>query len=854
MSRKRNLWRRLIDVRGVAGLQRVTLAAALLALIAMAVGILLSHRQTERWDAPALVALLLLGCGWARMFARRGSSPALDGVEALVVLALGVAVGADNAMPVILAGLTFRSLYGSRRKVLFVAAAYAAAHLVAAAVSQGRFPDYPLVAAATSVPLLLMVPAAAWELARGLRAIRAATRREKALAAVAASYVTLHSLDALAKSTEQAIRDVFGQRLGAVEVVPDVEAMGTARNRFGSDAAEFPIAGGGGVRVLPWEPLSRAERRWLETLAAQLAVAVSAFRARADAATHRVRQLVDRTGGVALLIDADLVIRSAAVGASELIGAAPGALEGRSLPDLVHPLDRERTREALAANVAAEAIAPERITVRVRSDAGLRWVELSVADLSADEAVGAFVVQTRDVTARVTLEEDVRLRDDQDALTGLPNRQRFERELAGELRAGNHGCAVVAIDIEDFRIVNETLGLAVGDQVIAEVGRRLALACGPCDLVARLAGDAFVVLLREVDNGERGRERAQQLLRALTDPLEAGPGSLRVSASAGLARPIGELRSPESLLAAAGTALESARQAAPGTCGVFAPALHGERLERARLQAELAVAIGAGELELDFQPVVDALTGRWRGAEALVRWRHPVLGRLGPNRFVPLAEQSELIVGVGHWVLVEACRQIAAWRAAGVVDDDFRVGVNVSGVQLRRPDLIGHVRDALASTGVPPHVLVIEVTETATIDADTIPRLDELRELGVRIAIDDFGTGHSSLAYLKDLPADIVKLPRPFVRDSGTCPRSAAIVAGLVALAQPLGLVVLAEGVETRAQREAAIAAGCELIQGYLYAAPLRPSELAGMMRSTAAMAMHGADGRGHGVGDALQR
>jgi EAL domain-containing protein (putative c-di-GMP-specific phosphodiesterase class I) len=250
--------------------------------------------------------------------------------------------------------------------------------------------------------------------------------------------------------------------------------------------------------------------------------------------------------------------------------------------------------------------------------------------------------------------------------------------------------------------------------------------------------------------------------------------------------------------------------------------LHADRLERATLQSELATAVAAGQLELHYQPVTDAATGAWVGAEALVRWQHPELGRLSPARFIPLAEESDLIVAIGEWVLQAATRQLAAWRAAHLVSETFTVAVNVSGTQLTRDDLLEHVERALAESGVPAPNLVLEVTETAVIDPGAVlPRLVRLKQTGVRLAIDDFGTGHSSLSYLKHLPADIVKLPRPFVRDAGHCPKSAAIVEGLVRLAAPLGMTVLAEGVETPEQQACVTRAGCVHIQGFLHAPPL---------------------------------
>jgi diguanylate cyclase (GGDEF)-like protein/PAS domain S-box-containing protein len=844
------MWRRLTGVRGLAGLRRALLAAALLSLVAMAAAILLPSGESQRWTGAALAALAVLALRWALLFATDRPSWPADAIEAVAIALLSTAIGADNAMPVLLTGLTFRSQYATRSRVLAGGMLYAAAHLIAAGLAHQRFPDYSFVAAVTSVPLLLLVPAAAAELARGLMALEAGAARERALAAAAASYLGATSLKALSGRTAETVQQTIGKRLAALEIVLEPARVDRVRKHFGAGAVELPIAGLGALFALPWEPLPASDRRWLATLTDQFALAAVAQQLRVAAATERIRSLVERTGGVALLVEPDLTIRYATPGTDELFDRQPDELRGRRLVELIHRADLERGREALGACIDGDECAPDRISLRLRGDGEARWAELSVADLRDDDTVGGIVVQMRDITARVALEEDVRRRDDHDPLTGLPNRERFERLVADELRAGNDRLAVVLVDLDQFRVVNETLGHATGDRVLAEVGRRLAYAVAGSGTVARLAGDDFAIVLPGFEGGPAGRDRIERILRALDAPLDAA-GTLRLSATAGVVRVDGHHRSPKALLAAAGAALDAAHADGPGSWTLFAPKHHTERIERAMLQAELADGIAAGQLELDYQPVVDAHTGTWRSAEALVRWQHPELGRLGPDRFIALAEQSDLIVALGESVLGEACRQLARWRADGVVGPDFSVAVNVSGVQAGRDDLIDHVQNALAASGLPAAALTLEITETAMVDVEGVaPRLARLRALGVRVAIDDFGTGHSSLAYLKDLPADVVKLPRNFIRDADGSRRGTAIVRGLVGLAKPLGLRVLAEGVETRAQRDCVIAAGCELIQGYLYAAPMRPDHFACLATSAAeASAQRGVGGE-HEVRD----
>ncbi len=825
------MWRRLTGVRGLAGLRRALFAAALLALAASAVGILFSAARAERWGGWGAVALALLALRWWRLYATQRPSTALDICEAGAVALLGVALGADNAMPVVLAGLTFRAQYGTRRRVLGGAALYACAHVVATVLELQRFPDLSLAGALALVPFLLVVPTSAAELARGIVAIEAGARRERALARAVASFLVATGPEALAARTQDAIEQALGTRLSGWAVVLDAARVPAARERLAAGGAA--VYERGAVLAAHREPLRSAEGRWIDTLADQLALAVAAHATRAARASERIGALVERTGGVVLVVEPDLTVVWATPGTAALLGKEPAELAGSSVLELLHRADRERGSEALAGAVGGDPHAPERVTLRLRGDGGAtRWVELSVADLREDEAVGAFAVQLRDISARVALEQDVRRRDDHDALTGLPNRERFERLVAEELRAGNERLAVALVDLDAFSAINESLGHATGDEVLAEVARRLAYAAAGRGTVARLASDSFAILLLDVESGRSGCEAVEQVVRALDRPLSAGPGTLRMTASAGLARVGRELSTPHALLAGAGVALEAAQQDGDSSCGFFTPELHADRLARAVLQAELAAGIRGGQLELDYQPLVDT-TGRWRSAEALVRWRHPELGRLSPDRFIGLAEQSELIVALGEWVLEEACGQLAAWRSAGLVPDGFSVAVNVSGVQLNREDLIEHVRAALRASGLPPTSLTLEVTETAMMQVEAVlPRLQALRALGVSIAIDDFGTGHSSLAYLKDLPADVVKLPRAFVRDAHRAGPGAAIIAALVGLARPLGLRVVAEGVETPEQRACVAEAGCDLIQGYLFSPPMRPDQFAALAPS----------------------
>ncbi len=829
----RFLSRWLSGLRAEAGLRRGLFVAALSGLVATCIFFLLDPGIPAAHRSLGLMGALVLVARWTLLLRMGRRSPVLDALEVAAVVAVGVAVVPDRMSGVLYAGLAFRSAYGSRSLAVRGAFVYAGACALSAYLIDGQDYDYSVAGALLQTPALLMVALLVNELVRGVGALHAAARRERVLQRVAVSYLQAADRQRLADHSAQALEELLGAELAGFTVTLDSPSGAPAvALRLPLVAPGEPIVldiatatgSAGTLSVLPAGVLRRADRRSLAALAGQLSLAVAALEAQAlrqaRAASARILSLVEDTGGVALIVDRELVIAWSTPGALELLGEPPDALVGRSVLECLHRGDRERAGVALAAVVAEEAQGPDRFTVRLRGSA--RWVELSVSDFLADDAVGALVVQLRDVSARVALEQDVRRRDDVDALTGLPNREHFEDLVTEALRVAPAGVAVALLDLDGLREVNETYGYAVGDEVLIEVARRFGHSAAGSGPVARMAADEFSLLLREMPDGDTALDVVNRMLRVLEHPLETSAATLRVRASAGVALAVAHASDASGLIATADAAMQDAQEAGGGRSCLYAPELHAERLERVTLKAELAAAIDAGELELDYQPVIDGRNGQWRSAEALVRWRHPRLGRLGPGRFIPLAEESELIIALGEWVMHEACATLAGWRREGIVPGDFGVAVNVSAVQFVRPDLLDMVSSALIGSGLPAECLTIEVTETAVADLGTArPSLQGLKAIGVRVALDDFGTGHSSLAYLKELPADVIKVPRPFVRDLGRPGSGGAIVEGIVGLAHSLGIVPLAEGVETAEQRDGVLAAGCHLIQGFFYSRPL---------------------------------
>jgi diguanylate cyclase (GGDEF)-like protein len=419
-----------------------------------------------------------------------------------------------------------------------------------------------------------------------------------------------------------------------------------------------------------------------------------------------------------------------------------------------------------------------------------------------------------------------------DGLTGLPNRALFLDRLARARDRSDRQrspLSVLFLDLDDFKVVNDSLGHLVGDRLLSVVADRVVTALRGRDTVARLGGDEFAVLLEESDELDAAAA-ADRVLMALEEPFDLIGHTVHVSASIGLVTTTGSAVLPEELLRDADVAMYRAKADGKRRYVVFEAGMRHRLQARTELERELRVAVDEGHFRVHYQPVVDAVTGRVSSTEALVRWQHPRRGTVAPAEFVPLAEDTGIITAIGAWVLHEACRQTAAWRAEGLTD--LEVSVNLSPRQLAEPDLVGTVRSALEASGLPACALVLEITESLFVqDVESAStRLTSLKDLGVRLAVDDFGTGYSSLSYLSQLPVDILKVDRSFVAGLDSDDPSAGKLAGVVvALAASLGLDTVAEGVETLEQAEALVTLGCARLQGYLYARPVAADALPGV-------------------------
>jgi diguanylate cyclase (GGDEF)-like protein/PAS domain S-box-containing protein len=474
----------------------------------------------------------------------------------------------------------------------------------------------------------------------------------------------------------------------------------------------------------------------------------------------------------------------------------------------------------------------ERETFHDRPDAWMSTTKLPLLDESG-EIIGTFGI-SRDITEQIEAQEALTYQALHDSTTGLANRvalmDRLQAALAS-LELAPDRVALLFIDLDDFKSVNDTLGHETGDRVLREVGRRLTRISRRGDTVARLGGDEFVVLytaLRKDDDLDLICDRA---MRAICAPLQEGSHDLSVTGSVGAVLTSQHSAQPDDLVQQADIAMYAAKRRGGNRFEVYKPGLRGQAESSRGFAAELRRAIDNSELFVLYQPVFDLRNGSMLGAEALVRWRHAERGVIAPAEFIPVAERRGLIGAIGEFVLNEACRQLAAWRAAGGCPEQLTIGVNLSGRELRDPALVQRVAATLERHGIAAERLVLEITENVLIGelGDARRAIESLAALGVRIALDDFGTGYSTLAHLRQLQTDILKVDRTFVSQLGVQSRDREIIAAVTGMAHALGMTVVAEGVETETQRDELTTIGCDAAQGYLFARPLSPDQLATM-------------------------
>jgi diguanylate cyclase (GGDEF)-like protein/PAS domain S-box-containing protein len=540
------------------------------------------------------------------------------------------------------------------------------------------------------------------------------------------------------------------------------------------------------------------------------------------ASSRRFHALVQHASEAVLVIDADGDVSFATPSVDGLLGHAD--LDGRALAAFVAPEDAGRL-EALVVAARESGVPSKGELTLVHRDGHLVHAEVRVADRLGDPDVGGVVLAVRDVSDRRRLERQLRHSAQRDPLTGLPNRASFEDRLRDVLAEDAPRAAVLLLDLDDFETVNDSLGHVGGDRVLVLCADRLRAAAGAAT-VARLGSDEFAVLLEGVSQPEHAERIARELAAAVSLPARIESADIPITVTAGLALAAPGL-GPEDLLRCADTALHIAQSRGSGELQAYSPSMHTNARRRLELRAALTHAVRAGALELAYQPIVDLGRGEATGVEALLRWTLADGTRIPPAEFIPLAESSGLIVELGAWVLERACADVAPLATPS--GEPLRVSVNVSAIQLRAPGFPGQVAGALERTGLAPSRLTLELTESVVVDdvVSVSEAFDDLRTLGVLIAVDDFGTGFSSLASLADLPIDALKLDRSFIAAMDGGGSREALVAGVISLADRLGLPIVAEGIETAEQLATLRRLGCAFAQGYHLGRPAPLTALA---------------------------
>ncbi|SEO81629.1 aminotransferase class I/II-fold pyridoxal phosphate-dependent enzyme [Actinacidiphila rubida] len=661
--------------------------------------------------------------------------------------------------------------------------------------------------------------------------------------------------DSAAAGWSQAMADRRSQMLAPEEVSPSAAAElgdvpsvllcplavqdGPAHDTSGPHGATADGAVPAGTLAVTGTREELAER-WgaCEVLASQAALALHRVALGQEVARRNseayFRTLVHNASDVILILDDDDTVRYASPSAEAVFGRQE--LEGAPLAGFLAPQDRVRALRALA-GMRAEGSSDSRDDWRMIRPGGDRIdVEVRCSNLRHDRTVEGLVLTLRDVTEQRQLERELTRRAFHDSLTGLPNRvlllERTERALLRGARDSTVTC-VLFVDLDDFKLVNDTRGHAVGDELLISVARRLTATLRASDTAARLGGDEFAVLMEGARDPREAEVLAAQLVHSLSRPYRLSAGTLEVSASVGIAS-TRDSRSAEDLLGHSDVALYAAktagkrqwRQYRPGL-GTEGTGIVGAPAPRDELRDELAGVVGTDGLRLHYQPIVRIDSGEVAGFEALVRWRHDRRGLLAPDQFITLAEETGHIRPLGSWVLQHAAAHTARWQRLLARPDPLRVNVNVSASQFRDPSFVDEVRRVLDSSGLALGSLVLELTETVLMhhDQEILSTMDTLRDLGVTMAIDDFGTGFSPLNYLREFPVDIIKVDKSFIQDIVSDGRQVALVEGIVRIADTLGLQVIAEGIEHEVQRDRLVDMGCRFGQGYLFAHPMPADE-----------------------------
>ncbi|MBI4882867.1 MAG: EAL domain-containing protein [Actinobacteria bacterium] len=554
--------------------------------------------------------------------------------------------------------------------------------------------------------------------------------------------------------------------------------------------------------------------------------------------------LTHSSADAVIVVDTNGRIVNDAPRLADMIGFPGMVTTGAYVPDLVAQPERKRAQAILNWLASADESVHKGEVQITHADGSNRWFGLRAVNLTDDPVVDGIVVNIHDITDAKLAEDELARLAFHDSLTGLTNRVLFHDRLEQALKRtarSNDDVAIVYMDIDSFKTVNDSRGHESGDQVLQQIAARLLSTVRPADTVARLGGDEFAILIESSRQPlEEASKLADRVLTLLEEPL--GPQQVVLSASIGITISDG-LSTVSSMLRDADIAMYQAKTTGKNRWALYDPRMRAAAVEFEELQNDLSRALAENQFRLVYQPILELRSERVVGFEALLRWHHPTRGLIAPGTFSPIAEGNGSIIAIGQWVLNEACRTAAQWRLRDTTLS-LSMAVNISARELESPDIVDRVRNALYDSGLPPEALVLELTESVLVE-DPIAsarRLHELRDLGLKLAIDDFGTGYSSLSYLGNFPVDILKIDQTFINTITSAEELPAIVLGLLSLAETLKLETVAEGIALNVQLQA-LRSRCKFGQGYLFAEPLSPEsagqllELASWQRACTEMA-----------------
>ncbi|HMJ35889.1 MAG TPA: EAL domain-containing protein [Baekduia sp.] len=668
-----------------------------------------------------------------------------------------------------------------------------------------------------------------------MRAQERSMERERALGRAGAELVaaaTREELDAVAvrAAGELAGPDADVGLYAAGELSVSARAAGT--NDSGVVIDLEPREGRSSVLAVTGPALAdRAVREVLGALATQVVLAYE----RAALTEELVRRqsearfasLVKHSTDLITVLAPDATIAYQSPSIERVLGWSTDEVHGRRIDELMEPGEGGRLLRLIADGVHAPGGGSQVLECTLaHKDGTSRQFEVLFTNLLEDEAVNGIVLNSRDVSERKAFERQLAHQAFHDPVTGLPNRALFVERVRHAIARGRRegrGLGVVFIDLDDFKIINDSLGHAAGDEALTQVAQRLALSIRASDTAARFGGDEFAVLLEDIEGVQEAADAAERIIEAIGAPLTAAHKELVLRCSLGIAiAPEDGTADADELIRDADAAMYIAKRDGKGGYRLFEPEMHEGVLARLELRTDLQRALATDQLELFYQPVIRLEDGTISGVEALLRWNHPERGMVGPDQFIPLAEETGLIVPIGRWVLREGCREGVRLMASLPTDRPVSLAINLSLKQLQHSDIVADVRDALEESGLPPEQLTLEITESVLM-ADTdlaVQRLAELKALGIKLALDDFGTGYSSLSYLSKFPVDVLKMDRSFLHESAS-PQTTDLANAVVALGSTLSLEVVAEGIELPEQWHTLRDLGCELGQGFYFARPM---------------------------------